>query len=272
MLTSTSLLILWLFAGGPALPRADATEPLRLTVEDVREELGPPPNFPQVQHAPTELGLKKVAPGLTATKTRYPDELISARKLGAAFHARLGLTLGLASEVDGLDAPAFDGLVFDHDDNVVANFSIKSMRSLINLEKNVAHLILRIDQYSLMKPWAQFVLRTLNEMIQHERSPVETLTVHTPFYRRRYEQVLATTRQMIEAFAVETGRPTWILIDVRGVRPLSESEIELMRTVLETQSRVTRLYIYQHGQLTLIRPGESEVIAPDCQGELLAAE
>lgn len=267
----TAVVFIFLIGAGAPAFASDAVR--TITRPLARMALGVPPTEEQIQDSLGRLKLRYGGPGFLYLPTRYALEFESARRLGKALHELFGYTLALVSEVEFIDVPAFDGLVLDKDNTVIANFTIKTKSSPTGLAAGAGDAIEKMNRYSGMESWVRYLFQSARELAGFGRhADLDEVDLTTNATKRRYARLVRISRMQIEIFGIEGDRPNWLLLDTTSDHTVPATVLANLQTLAGSTEDGPTIFINQPGALTKIsREVISETRFLSCAPDLLSA-
>ena len=210
-------------------------------------------------------------PGLSVVGATLHKQVLAARKFAGLLHARYGLELVLASDIDGATTPIYSGLIRDAEERVVANFKLGALvatpESAVLSAQTAAEKIRRYaaDRTNFARLAFEQTLRAAG---LPEDEPLTSLRVTTRRVRNRYLDGVANIRRVVALF--QPGRPTWVFLNYKIKTPFSPEEMEALAELTRGGPELAGILIAQPDRWTTVRDGDvaSELIAPNCAVDL----
>ncbi|MGE3681056.1 MAG: hypothetical protein AB7G93_04960 [Bdellovibrionales bacterium] len=182
------------------------------------------------------------------------DEIISAYRFAEVLHRHNGLSLLLIATWYGLNSPGFDGLILDAEKNVVANFSLKTLRTsksdkYINAIKLAAK---NIRRFSTIQSWIHLVYSQATGEVPPEGFSLDASPLPVPNVELETFQWKARSYENLAIlFGAGMRRPSWTLVDIRD-----ESHLNLRE--LSSAKEYSRI---DHPQRIIVRKGNTVLTA-----------
>lgn len=197
----------------------------------------------------------------------HPFELKTAEKL-ASYWSQFGYTFVLMTQVNGVDVPAFDGILLDQNLDPIANISLKSSYhpGPDGLYKTMASAMEKVKTFTHVKGWVNHLIE--NSEWRHTQTESFTFA-----HQRQYDsfiQLKNTLQLLISVLGVETGRPTWIIADIDHSDQLTKKDIQKIGLIYDMNTRHKGLILTEKG---VYRLGADRMVyerTKDCKKLLMA--
>lgn len=147
--------------------------------------------------------------GLIVIGVAVDHEVDSARKFARLLKAELGLRVVLLSSWGIGSVPAFDGVVIDGENNIVANFSMKKVTSphIDKLWSSARNAFEKIRRFSELDSWISVML---NQVGPGDDEGILVDTAHkAEVLHRAYHEVA----DEVSIFKIGSDRPNWVFVD-----------------------------------------------------------
>jgi hypothetical protein len=153
----------------------------------------------------------------------FPHELSSARRLARALFDHYGVRLVLITNLAGVSVPTFDGLVLNADDEIVANFSLKTR---IGVRGRIYPLEPKLGaQIEHRYHWGSWVILAIGHRYIAPKDMDAAFAEAQPHIERAGE--------VAAIFGIGAARPTWVLVDAPGLDDAHEFLLSASRLTLE---------------------------------------
>ncbi len=160
---------------------------------------------------PLEKFLKAPAEnGVLVVGTGEDHEIESVRKMSELLYGKYGLTIVLIGSWQGKTVPAYDGIVVDSQKNVVANFSLKSLKTTdwTRLRTPLRSGFEKMQRFSSYESWLRHMF---NDAVVDSDGNV-VFRSQKSFDRFNYNfEILVDLLALLD---IGSARPKWILLDV----------------------------------------------------------
>lgn len=164
--------------------------------------------------------------GLIIIGAAEQHEIESARKFSSAMKAKLGLRVVLLSTWGASSVPAFDGVVINAENKIVANFSMKKVASphVERLATATKTAFSKIRRFSTIESWLDVML---NQVSVHPDSlTIRDLNEHQKYIlNRSYNEV----SDEVSIFKIGSDRPNWVFIDNSSPLKFTEQDADEFR-------------------------------------------
>lgn len=161
--------------------------------------------------------------GLILIGAAEDHEIESARKFSTALKKKLNLRVVLISTWGASSVPAFDGVVIDASNQIVANFSMKRIASpeIEKLASAAKGAFSKIRHFSTVDRWLEVML---NQVSRHPvTGSLRLLTSHHEYLlKRSYGEV----SDEVSIFKIGSDRPNWVFIDSSSPLKFNEQDAE----------------------------------------------
>ncbi len=137
-------------------------------------------------------------------------EIESVRKMSELLYGKYGLTIVLIGSWQGKTVPAYDGIVVDSQKNVVANFSLKSLKTTdwTRIKTPLRSGFEKMQRYSSHESWLRHMF---NDAVVDSDGNV-VFRSQKSFDRFNYNfEILVDLLALLE---IGSNRPRWILLDI----------------------------------------------------------
>lgn len=206
--------------------------------------------------------------GLIIIGAAEGHEVLSARKFARLLKNRMGLRVVLISSWGLVSVPAYDGVVINKDNHIVANFSMKKVSStrpdrLWNAARTAFD---KIRRFSSLDSWMAVML---NNIGPHEADrPIDIQTVHqAELLFRAYHEVA----DEVSFFKIGSDRPNWVFVDSDSDYAMVEGELRAFeRSITDSISEDPRKAILLHsrGRFYTFSRGRIRLELLSCEDDL----